>query len=113
VKRVPWGFQSKIANCFILIPENSAERDELTYALEDRGVMNSMAFSKNGTTGRLNVPDRMEWASDGAARVTVTVKEEAKPIDAWFWLIECDDQDGRPHAWWSTKHDIEQAENWA
>ena len=117
MQRLPWtpidNRKSVLPKCFALIPETDAERADLRQSFEDGGVQNSMAFDKMDISGRLDIPSVLSWEPDGAIRVAITLKGDALPIDAWFWLVECNDGSGRRFAWWNTRYDREGSHPWS
>jgi len=117
MRRLPWTTLDMGAggmpNCFVLVPENDAERTELRQAFEDAGVLNSLAFHKSGINGRLDLPANLTWEPDGAVRVAVAVQGQPSSIPAWFWLVECDDGSSRRFAWWNTQHDRDSSWTWS
>jgi hypothetical protein len=109
MQRLPWndgGVQR-----FVLVPDTDAEKSEMTQSLESLGVFNGMDFVGDGIIGRLAFPVELNWASDGALPVTVTVDQDAsRPV--WFWLVEHGAPSPARFAWWGSNRDRERAVPW-
>jgi hypothetical protein len=98
--------------CFIVVPQNEKEKEELKESFEKAGVKNSLAFNKSGINGCLIFPEDLEWEKNGAVKATIEVQGEKPWIDAWFWLVECNDGTERRFAWWNTNPNFEQSSVW-
>jgi hypothetical protein len=117
MRRIPWTTfnvgTGELPNCFVLVPESDTERAELRRAFEDAGVSDSLAFHKSGINGCLVLPKEFTWDPGGAVRVAIARQGQTSPIEAWFWLVECDDGSGRRFAWWNTHDDRDSAWTWS
>lgn len=117
MRRLPFTSPDSVAGvlprCCVLVPEVEAEQAELRQAFAEAGVLNSLAFHKQGINGRLDFPPNLSWDFDGAIEVSITVQGQESPSAAWFWLVECDNGSGRKLAWWSMRHDLGSASAWS
>ena len=111
MKRLPHGSDLiKMGQLYHLVPESESEEIELQQSLENQGVQDSTSFDKNGINGRLDLPAKLKWNTDGAVEVHVTTHD--RTIPAWFWLVEWDDGSGRRFAHWGTNRDSTKSNSW-
>lgn len=121
MKRVLWTLRGSklqlarigVPECYALVPETKDDEDELRVALRNEGVSHRMSFAnKNGIDGRIDLPQQLTWSADGTLEVVIVGQSPAKPLAAWFWIVEDDDGTGRRFAWWATIHDSDEAQPW-
>ena len=116
MQRLPWTRLDMepggLPNCFILIPENDAERADLRRSFEAVGVNDRLSFCKSSVNGCIHLPAALTWEADGAVPVELTVEGTPARVTAWFWLVEWNDGSLHRSAWWSRQHSRNGAKAW-